>query len=93
VRELRDRYTRVTVVMVTAPKDVLLARLAARGRESDRDLTERVDRAAPAIEDLRPDIVIENTGDPHLGASRLAAVLRVETKRTSPRVRGEGNAQ
>jgi ribose 1,5-bisphosphokinase len=76
VSELRARYDQVTVVLVTAPKDILLARLAARGRESRGDVAERVDRAAPAVDDLKPDITIENTGDPHDGASRLAAVLR-----------------
>jgi ribose 1,5-bisphosphokinase len=84
---LRDRYNNVTVVLVTAPRDVLLARLAARGRESDGDLAGRVDRAARAIDDLEPDIVIENIGDPQDGATRLAAVIRGEAKLTSPRVR------
>jgi ribose 1,5-bisphosphokinase len=93
VSGLRDRYANVTVVMVTAPKDVLLARLAGRGRESDRDVTERLDRAAPAVEEIEPDIVIENVGDLHLGASRLAAVLRGHAKHTSPRVREEGDTQ
>jgi ribose 1,5-bisphosphokinase len=87
VSALRERYDNVTVVLVTAPKDVLLARLAARGRESD--VTERLDRAAPATDDLAPDIVIENTGDAREGASKLAEVLR--RLNTSPRVRGEGN--
>ncbi len=76
VSQLRERYAHVTAVLVTAPKEMLLARLAARGRESASDLAERIDHAAPVIEALRPDIVIENIGDPHDGASRLAAVLR-----------------
>jgi ribose 1,5-bisphosphokinase len=83
VRRLRERYISVTVVLVTAPKDVLLARLAARGRESGGDVTERLDRAAG--DDLAPDIVIENIGDPHDGARRLAEVLRGDTQPTSPR--------
>jgi ribose 1,5-bisphosphokinase len=78
VRQLRERCENVTVILVTAPKEVLLARLAARGRESQGDVAGRVDRAVPAIDDLKPDIVIENIGDPHDGASRLAAVLRGE---------------
>jgi ribose 1,5-bisphosphokinase len=76
VSALRARYAHVTVVMVTAPKEVLLARLAARGREDGGDVAERLDRAASAIDDLAPDITIENIGDPQLGASRLAEVLR-----------------
>jgi ribose 1,5-bisphosphokinase len=82
VSRLRERYARVIVVMVTAPKDVLLARLAARGRESGGDVTERIDRAAPAIDDLKPDILIQNIGDPRDGASRLAAVLRGKAEQT-----------
>jgi ribose 1,5-bisphosphokinase len=93
VRQLRERYAHLTVIMVTAPKDVLLARLAARGRESGGDVTGRLDRTAPAIDDVAPDVTIENIGDPYDGGSRLAEVLRREAKRTSPRLRGEGNAQ
>jgi ribose 1,5-bisphosphokinase len=87
VRQLRERYAHVTVVTVTAPKKVLLARLAARGRESSGDVTERLDRAAPAIDDLAPDITIENVGDPHEGAARLVEVLRGQAKLTSEDVR------
>jgi ribose 1,5-bisphosphokinase len=93
VSRLRERYDSVTVVLVTAPKEILLARLAERGRESDGDAAGRIDRAAPAIDDLAPDVVIENTGDPQDGAARLAAVLRGEAKHTSPRARGEGDTQ
>jgi ribose 1,5-bisphosphokinase len=74
VRRLRERYDSVTVVLVTAPKEVLLARLAARGREGEGDMAGRIERAA--IDDLAPDIVIENIGDPHDGARQLAEVLR-----------------
>ena len=84
VGQLRERYAHVTVVMVTAPKEVLIARVAARGREDSGDVTERLDRAAPTIDDLAPDITIENVGDPNEGASRLAEVLRAEVQRTSP---------
>jgi ribose 1,5-bisphosphokinase len=83
VHRLRERYANVTVVMVTAPKEVLLARLAARGREGGGDVTERLDRAAPAIDDLAPDVTIENIGDPEDGAGELAEMLRGQAKRTS----------
>jgi ribose 1,5-bisphosphokinase len=87
LRELRERYARVTAVLVTAPKDVLLARLAGRGREGGGDVAERLDRAVPAAADFAPDIVIENIGDPHDGANRLAEVLRGATLPNSPRAR------
>ena len=84
VSRLRERYAHVTVVLVTAPKEVLLARLAARGRESGGDVVGRLDRAATEPDILAPDMVIENIGDPQIGASRLTAVLRADTKPPSP---------
>jgi ribose 1,5-bisphosphokinase len=80
IRQLRARYARLTVVLVTAPKEMLLARLAARGRERGGDVVERLDRAESVVEDFRPDIVIENTDDPDIGANRLAQVLREEAE-------------
>jgi ribose 1,5-bisphosphokinase len=80
VSGLRERYADLTVVLVTAPKEVLLARLAARGRESGGDVAGRLDRAAAGPDDLAPDIVIENVGDPDDGASRLAGVLGMKVR-------------
>jgi ribose 1,5-bisphosphokinase len=80
VGQLRARYAGLTVVMVTAPKDLLLARLAARGRESGGGVAERLDRAAPAIDDLAPDVTIENIGDPSDGARCLVEVLRRKSR-------------
>jgi len=76
---LRQRYAHVTVVLVTAPQEVLAARLGARGREGGGAVSERMARAAPYIKELAPDVVIENIGDPHDGAQHLAAVLRLAT--------------
>ncbi len=87
VHQLRERYARVTAVLVTAPKDILLARLAVRGRESGGDVAERLDRAESAVDDYAPDIVIENVGDPRDGASQLVTVLRREAQPSSPRNR------
>ena len=76
IAALRPRYANLTVVLVTAPKDVLLARLAARGREAGSDVVERVSRSAPLIADLAPDVVIENVGEINEGTRRLSALLR-----------------
>jgi ribose 1,5-bisphosphokinase len=76
VDALRARYAKMIVVLVTAPEEVLRARLAVRGREDGGDVAGRIARAAPAAGDLLPDIVIENVGDPWEGARQLTAVLR-----------------
>ena len=75
VVELRSRYADVRVVLVTAPADVLAARLAARQRGTDGAIAARIDRIAPSRNDLAPDAVIENVGDPDGGATRLVAAI------------------
>jgi ribose 1,5-bisphosphokinase len=73
VGELRDRYADLRVVLVTAPPDILAARLAARARDTESDIDERLGRAVP--QEMRPDAVIENVGDPGAGAARLVAAI------------------
>jgi ribose 1,5-bisphosphokinase len=77
----RRRYAAVTVALVTAPTEVLAARLAARGR--DGDIAQRLARG-DAFADLRTDCVIANTGTPADGAAALmAAVARTAGARSS----------
>jgi ribose 1,5-bisphosphokinase len=75
VAELRRRYANVRVALVTAPADVLAARLAARGRITDGAIGARLGRIAPTPSDLSPDVVIENVGDPQCGADKLIAAI------------------
>jgi len=69
----RAKYVLVTVVLITAPADVLISRLSARRRPSDGALAGRLARPAATI---APDVVIENVGSTRAGAARLAAVIR-----------------
>jgi ribose 1,5-bisphosphokinase len=73
VAELRARYARVTVVLVTAPDDVLRQRLAARGRASDGDIGRRVARVTASDNEVRPDLVIMNVGAAEDAAKKLLA--------------------
>jgi ribose 1,5-bisphosphokinase len=75
ISELRRRYANVRVVLVTAPADVLAARLAARGRATDGALGARLARSAPPQSDLAPDAVIENVGDLQDGGEMLMAAI------------------
>lgn len=56
----RGRFERVAVVEVTAPRDVLAARLSARGRESRAAIDERLAREAALRRRLDADLVIVN---------------------------------
>jgi ribose 1,5-bisphosphokinase len=75
IAELRCRYADVRVVLVTAPMEILAARLAARGRASDGALATRLARSALAQSDLAPDVVIENVGDLQNGGELLVAAI------------------
>ncbi|HSV25910.1 MAG TPA: phosphonate metabolism protein/1,5-bisphosphokinase (PRPP-forming) PhnN [Xanthobacteraceae bacterium] len=75
ISQLRRRYANVCVVLVTAPADILAARLAARGRITDGPVGARLARDAPPQRDLAPDVVIENVGDPRNGGKKLIAAI------------------
>jgi len=73
--DLRARYARLDVVLVTAPPAVLAARLAGRARASDQSLDERLKRSAEFV-DFRADHVIDTTGAPEQAIARLIAIIR-----------------
>jgi phosphonate metabolism protein PhnN/1,5-bisphosphokinase (PRPP-forming) len=74
VAEAARRF-RVRVLDVTAPPDLLAARLAARGREDPGDIARRIARSVtlPAGIDIVP---VLNDADPATGVGRLVAELR-----------------
>jgi ribose 1,5-bisphosphokinase len=76
VAAVRERYPQCCVVLITAPEEVRRARLAARERDSDGDPAKRTTRAAPGVEELRPALVIENTGTVQQATAALLGFLR-----------------
>jgi len=68
----RARFPRTHVVLVTAPPEVLRARLAARGRESGAAIDERLGR----VQDVAADSVIVNDGAPETAVHALLSVLK-----------------
>jgi ribose 1,5-bisphosphokinase len=75
VDRMRRVYAAVTVVAVTAPTEVLAARLAARARGSDGRLADRLGRAATGVE-AAPDVTISNVGDVEHHAAELARIIK-----------------
>jgi ribose 1,5-bisphosphokinase len=71
VAAVRRRYTHVVTVLVTAPEEILLQRLAARSRASDDSIAARMSRSTIVDEQCRPDVVITNVGQPERGARKL----------------------
>jgi ribose 1,5-bisphosphokinase len=69
---LRHAYANVVVVSVTAPADVLAARLAMRKRGSDGNVTERLARK---VEDAEPDATIVNVSSAEYHARQLLRII------------------
>jgi len=66
------------VILVTAPDIILAARLAARGRETARDIRERLSRAAFEMPDGISFQTVVNDASPAIGTARLLAALQLE---------------
>jgi len=71
IAKVRGRYAHVVAVLVTAPEDVLAARLAGRDRASDGQLSERMKRVGIADDTFSPDVIINNVGAPERGVRKL----------------------
>ena len=61
---------------MTAPADILAARLRARGRETSAGIDERLARNGEFSENLTTDFVVDNSGDATTAAVELAAILQ-----------------
>jgi len=71
--QARLAYPALEIVMITAPAEVLAARLAARGRETPADIANRLERAALSMpEGAR---IVMNDSSPEIGLDRLEAAL------------------
>lgn len=75
--EARRRYPALTAVLVTVSPEVLAARLRARGRETEDQISRRIARAKQF---MRPEgrlEIIENDAELHIAGERLVQLLSV----------------
>ncbi|QOZ24409.1 phosphonate metabolism protein/1,5-bisphosphokinase (PRPP-forming) PhnN [Bradyrhizobium sp. CCBAU 51753] len=73
----RRNYANVVVVSITAPPEVLAARLAARARASDGVLAQRLARTVDETT-AAPDFTIVNSGTAEYHARQLARIIKGE---------------
>ncbi len=73
IREAVERFA-ARAIEITAPPDVLAARLGARGREGATDVAMRLARSVPLPSDVQVETVM-NDGSVAEGAARLVAAL------------------
>jgi len=74
ISALRRAYANVVVVSVTAPADVLAARIAMRQRGSDGNIAERLARAVDEG-DAAPDATIVNVSSAEYHARQLVRII------------------
>jgi ribose 1,5-bisphosphokinase len=74
VSDLRVRYANVDAILVTAPAAILAARLAARARNSDGPLDQRLKRS-DAYAGFRADCTINNDGARSEAVRRLLSAI------------------
>src|SRR5438094_536408 len=72
ISALRQAYANVVVVSVTAPADVLAARLEMRKRGSDGNIAQRLART---VEDAGPDATIVNVSSAEYHARELLCII------------------
>ena len=75
VDEVRRRYARSLVVLVTARPETLAARLAARGRDDDASRRKRLNRGAALEDAFAPDATIDNDGALDDAVARFQALI------------------
>jgi ribose 1,5-bisphosphokinase len=75
IDDLQARYAQFVLVVVSAHRDVIAARLRARGRESDAEIVARLNRIA--VEDTVREgaIRLENSGPKERAGDRFVSVL------------------
>ncbi|KJC60685.1 ribose-phosphate pyrophosphokinase [Bradyrhizobium sp. LTSPM299] len=73
----RRNYVNVVVVLITAPPDVLAARLAARARASDGQLAHRLARSVDETAAV-PDVTIVNSGSAEFHGRQLIRIIEGE---------------
>lgn len=74
---LRHVYANVVVVSITAPADVLAARLAMRKRDSDGNTAQRLARK---VEDIESDATIVNVSSTEYHARQLLRIIVSEKR-------------
>ena len=75
IPEIIGRYQPTKVVEVIAPREILTARLRARGRESEGDLERRLARKIAPYPPEADVLTIKNDSTPEIGTERLLGAL------------------
>ncbi|MTW18533.1 phosphonate metabolism protein/1,5-bisphosphokinase (PRPP-forming) PhnN [Rhodoplanes serenus] len=81
IAALAERLPDVVVIEITAPPEILAARIAARGRESGDVVLARLARTTPPPPASVTVVRVDNDRSPQEGIARLIAALQAQTAR------------
>jgi ribose 1,5-bisphosphokinase len=84
VADVRARYARSLVVLVTARPETLAARLAARGREGGEGRRARLERAFAPEAAFEPDATIDNDGALDEAVARFCDLVALQRRSARP---------
>lgn len=73
--EARSRFGAIRIVSVRAPRDLLEARLRARGRETEADIADRVARASAYAVEGDDVIALSNDGSREAGVMAMISAI------------------
>lgn len=79
ISELRSAVDNLTIIHVTAPTDILIQRLAKRGRETDQEIRERMARNQLICADAIPVMEVNNDSTLAEGIVRFVRAIRAIT--------------
>jgi thymidine phosphorylase len=79
IADAAARVAQVVVVDITAPPDLVARRLAARGRESDAQVAERLARPTPPCPAGVEVVSVANDADIATGVAQLVAAIRLHS--------------
>ncbi len=80
---LQARYAHFVAINITARREVLANRLAARGRESRDEILKRLDRSAALDRSLYNALEIDNSSAVEIGGAALVAAIRATRRKYS----------
>ncbi|MBS3650563.1 phosphonate metabolism protein/1,5-bisphosphokinase (PRPP-forming) PhnN [Pseudaminobacter sp. 19-2017] len=76
LREIHSAFEHVVTVQITCNPAVLASRLAARGRESQAEIEQRLSRAASVPSDCTGDVIeIDNSGEFTVAGSKFVEII------------------
>ncbi len=81
IADLAKRVQRMVVVEITAPPEVLAARLAGRGREGAESIAARLERQVPPMPPGVALVQVPNDGTARAGIERFVAALEAQAAR------------